>query len=167
MPTAVTQEQSLAQVAAQQAAPQPTATSEQTAEQPQATGVFRVDIFTGGRWAEVDNFDSEAKAISFAQRVVEVTRHEVSRAVLAGVKIGDIPGVDTEIGVFTKADQEALAAQSQAGESEAEAPPLRRYNLLKIMFYGAIGLVVMLVMNVFGDKLKKIWEFLFSNWLYS
>lgn len=171
MTTAVTQQQPPAQAPAQQPAQQPaappSATPEQTAEQPQAIGVFRVDIFTGGQWAEVDSFDSEAKAISFAQRVVEVTRHEMSRAVLAGVKIGDIPGIDTELGVFTKPDPEVLAAKRAAEKGEAPAPPTRRYNPLKLIFYGAVGLIIMLVMNVFGDKLKKIGEFLFSNWLYS
>lgn len=145
----------------------PSVASEAIAEQPQVTGVFRVDIFTGGRWIEVDSFNNEANAVSFAQRVVEVTRHEMSRAVLAGVKIGDIPGVDTELGVFTKPDPETLAAKRKAEDGEAEAPPPPRYNLLKFIFYGAVGLIIMLVMNAFGDKLKKIGEFLFSNWLYS
>lgn len=145
--------------------PEPTAPPEGVTDQPQVIGHFRVDVFTGGQWAEVDSFDSEDKAVKFAQRLVAVTRHELSRAVLAGVKIGDIPAIDTELGVFTKPPPEELEAQRQAEGEAAVAPP--RYNPLKLMFYGAIGLIVMLVMNVFGDKLKKIGEFLFSNWLYS
>jgi len=133
--------------------------------QPTISGIYRVDVMTGAIWAEVDKFDDEAKALAYAKRIVEVTRHEFSRAVLCGVKIGDVPAEDTVLELFEKPSPEELAA-GKSNETPPETPK-EKPNILKLLMYGVGLLLVLLVISTFGDKLKKIWNYLIGSWVSS
>jgi len=107
-----------------------------------------------------------------------VTRHEVSRVVLCGVKIGDVAIEDAIMEMFDKPDPRQVAAEkaaqeaAAAGETKAnvidpaDLPYWRRYPM-QIAIYGVGGLLMFMVLVAFGDKFKKIWFHLMSAWIWS
>jgi hypothetical protein len=124
-------------------------------------GTYRAEVFTAGLWIEVDRFSGEQAARIFAERLVRVTRHQVARIVLCGMRVGGVDGVDSVLDTFEKPPPEQLKAEKQeTAEAIAEAAEAKRKRWRNLILYGGSAFIGLLVFAQFNDKLKKVAAYL-------
>jgi hypothetical protein len=126
-----------------------------------SAATYKIEVFSAGVWAEVDRFSDDRAARIFAERLVRVTRHEVARIALVGVRVGDVAGVDTVLDIVQKPPPKQIEAEKRnTAKAAVEDFEQWRRRWRRLILYGGSAFLGLLVLYQFGDKLKKVAAFL-------